>query len=158
MNFQDLQTTKLGNVGEKYISEFAQSKGAKAWTPKEEMSYPVDSICMKDWKPFGIEAKTKPKMKYYDFTGFDTNDYNSYADATQKGFPIYILFIDSITNSIYGNWMKELELQPKKYFNDGKLITFPMSAMTHYRYLSEEEVSELNELSQSKYYLNPQYF
>ena len=151
-NFQDLKTTQLGNLGEKYISEFAKSKGAKAWTPAQIESYPVDSICMKDWKPFGIEVKTKPRMKFYDFTGFDSDDYKKYVDANNEGFNIYVLFVDSVTNSIYGNWIKNLITQPKKYFNNDKLITFPLSGMTHYRYLNEEELSELNELSQSNYY------
>lgn len=147
-NFQNLTTTKLGNVGETYIVEFAKSKGAKPYIPAFDASFPVDSLCLKNGKVFSIEVKSKPRMLKYELTGFDLVDFETYKKLE---FPVYILFCDYITKSLYGNWISELDKQPKSYFT-GAVVTFPLSAMTIYRGLSNIEVEELKKYNQSKYY------
>jgi len=149
MDFQSLQTTKLGNVGEKYISEFAKYKNSKPYIPAYNASFPVDSICINEkGVAYSIEVKAKPRMLCYELTGFDLVDFKTYVNFS---LPVYILFCDHITKSIYGAWTSELDKQPKTYLSGG-IIAFPLTAMTIYRGLDYSEVKELEDLSQSKYY------
>jgi hypothetical protein len=148
MNFQDLTTTKLGNVGETYISEFAKSKGARPYIPAFDASFPVDSLCLKDGKIFSIEVKAKPRFQKYELTGYDLKDHQEYVSLE---FPVYVLFCDYVSRSVYGAWAKELDKQPKSYFSGG-VVAFPLSAMTIYRGLTQVEVEQLKKYNQSNYW------
>lgn len=148
-NFKDLTTTKLGDVGEKYITEFAQSKNAKPYIPAFNASFPVDSICVSGiGKLFAVEVKTKPRMLYYEMSGYDNVDHQTYINFS---IPVYVLFCDYVTKTMYGAWAKELDKQPKSYFTGG-IVAFPLSAMTVYRGLSNIEVEEVKKYNQSNYY------
>jgi hypothetical protein len=147
-NFQNLTTTKLGNVGEKYITEFAKSKGAKPYIPAFDASFPVDSLCLKNGKVFSIEVKSKPRFQHYQITGYDLKDHQEYISLD---FPVYVLFCDYVSKQIYGAWAKELDKMEKSYFTGG-VVAFPLSAMTIYRGLSNIEVEELKKYNQSKYW------
>ena len=85
-------------------------------------------------------------MMYYEQTGFDANDFSSYCNLP---FPIYILFIDHITKSIYGAWIATLK---RFSLPKGKLVLFPLDCMTHYRNLTLEEVEYIKELNASNYW------
>lgn len=146
-SFTALTTTKLGYRGEEFISEFAASKKSKAYIPAVSQSYPIDGLAITEKGVlYGIEVKTKPRLMYYEKTGFDAADWMTY---TNLPFPVYVLFVDYITKSIYGSWISNLKQfsEPK-----GNLVLFPLSAMTHYRYLNENEVEYIKELNGSKYY------
>ena len=147
-DFKSLTTTKLGDVGEKYISEFANSKGSKPYIPAYAASFPVDSLCLKDGKIFSVEVKAKPRFMHYELTGYDNKDHQTYINLD---FPVYVLFCDYVSRSIYGAWAKELDKQPKSYFTKN-IVAFPLSAMTIYRGLSIIEVDELKKYNQSKYH------
>ena len=95
--FKDLQTTILGDIGEKYINEFALAKGWKPYLPSIEQSNPVDSLCVrynddkKKYEFISIEVKTKASLKYLPSTGFDKNDFETYVNFPIK---VCILFVD----------------------------------------------------------------
>lgn len=147
MEFNNLQTTRLGDRGEQFIQEFAKSKCAKAYIPAIKESYPCDSIAIHSGGTlFGIEVKTKPRMKYYEQTGFDSNDFLAYCNL---GFPVYILFVDYVTKSIYGAFVSHLK---RFSLPKGKLVLFPLSCMTKYRDLTDDEVLYIKELNGSNYW------
>lgn len=152
-NFKELDTTKVGDIGETYIAEFAESKGMKHWIPGKDGSYPVDSICyhIKNKKHYAVEVKTKPRFKYKDLTGYDYNDHEFYL---QYEFPVYILFIDYYSKSIYGQWVKKLDEHKELMHmpNSVDTYTFPLNIMTKYRDLTEEEVEALKNGCKSTYY------
>ena len=145
--FSALTTTKLGKVGETYIAEFAKSKKSKAYIPAKDESYPVDSICISGNTIWFLEVKTKPRRKWYEDTGCDLNDFKLY--CTLDG-PVYILWADFITESLYGAWLDDLKPVLKE--EKGKYAYFPLSSMTTYRTLTTPEVEELKKLNRSKYY------
>lgn len=146
MNFNKLKTTRLGTIGEFYIPEFCKANSVKCYQPSTDGSYPVDSIGLNNkYEPFAIEVKTKARMIYYDETGMDSNDHIIYM---KMPFPVYVLFVDSLSKSIYGQWISKLD---KCKRIDGRITYYPLEVMEHYRDLSEAEVIELKSLSNSNY-------
>lgn len=150
MSFQDLHTTKLGNIGERYALEFANSKNSVPYIPALEGSAPVDSLMIKrdNYRVWSCEVKTKGRLKYYEKTGYDLNDHQSYCSMP---FPVYILFVDHITQSIYGAWVKDLDKDSSKEILKDKLAIFSLTAMTEHRKLEVIEVEELVKASYSNY-------
>jgi hypothetical protein len=146
-NFSSLTTTILGNYGETFIKEFALSKKLKPYIPALNESFPVDSICIgPTLKMCAIEAKTKPRMKFYEKTGYDKTDHSVYM---KLDIPVWVMFIDYISGSIYGQYAHKLD---KFKEIDKSWVLFPLSAMTEYRKITQSEREKLIELSHSKYY------
>ncbi len=76
-SFTALTTTQLGDIGERYIPEFARAKKIWPYTPAFNASFPVDSMHIsKDYKVCCIEVKTKPRLRYKKMrTGYDIADH-----------------------------------------------------------------------------------
>lgn len=147
MNFQKLKTTIAGNLGEAYIPQFCKAKNLKCYQPSWNDSFPVDSIMLDNKnKVYALEIKTKPKMLYYDRTGFDYVDYLTYLDFD---IPVYILFVDYIAKKIYGNWLTKLK---NNVIIDGKYVYFELKHMITYKELNEDEVLQLKNASNNTYY------
>jgi len=147
IDFNKLPTTILGAVGERYISEFAASKSSNAYIPAVLQSNPVDSICVHNsGKLWALELKTKPRRLYHADSGMDLNDFNTYLNFQ---VPVYLLFCDHITKTMYGQWAKKLE--PHKKI-EGKIVYFNLEYFDEYRKLKYDEVVELINLSTSNYW------
>lgn len=151
-SFLNLKTTRLGTKAEVIGSEFIQSKGYVPYAPAIDCPHPIDYIAMSGASQFYLDVKTKSRMLYYPFTGIDLKDANKYMEMK---IPVYLLFVDPASCSVYGQWMSKLDKQPTKIFpgneNREKVVTWPLSAMTFHRYLSESECDELKKLEQSNY-------
>jgi hypothetical protein len=145
MAFSDLNTTKLGYRGEAIASEFAAFHNSIAYSAPAK-SHPIDFVCLSTGKTWCLEVKTKPRMKYKDCTGFDSYDFWTYMDLPH---PVYVLFVDFITQSIYGNWLSALA--PFKQAQ-GSCYIFPLDKMIEYRRLTEKEIEELKMLNGSNYW------
>lgn len=149
--FNNLATTKLGNMGEGYIPEFCKAKNSKPYQPTNNGSNPIDGICImnKDKRIFGIEVKTKGSMLYKDATGMDKADHETYVNMNMN-IPIYILFVDWVRREIYGQWISKLKKVVEPLGDD--CVIYPLSSMDLYRKLSPMEIKALKEASNSKYY------
>lgn len=153
-NFEKLQTTILGNIGETYINEFATSFGFSPYTPSIKKSNPVDSLCigksMKTGKLeiISVEVKTKGRMIYHNCTGMDRIDWNIYLDFPN---PVCVLFVDHISKRIYYQWVKRLKKYVKDMPKRDDCVMFPLEHMITYRDLTPEEVKILEENSNSNY-------
>ncbi len=146
-DFNNLPTTKLGNIGEGFISEFCRAKKARSYGPSMDGSNPVDSFCINEsLRVFGIEVKTKARLSMENATGYDEDDHKKYL---AMDVPVYILFVDYLYRKIYGQWVKKLD-KVKQSFADGLLI-FPLEEMEIYRELTKDEIKELSEASNSNY-------
>lgn len=151
--FNSLQTTKLGRIGEKYMNEFASAKGAELYLPSNNGSFSTDGFCrdiVKRHIEYNLEVKTKPRMKFYAQTGYDLNDHYKYLSLCSH---TCIIFVDHIAQSIYYGWAHKLNADPGKIEQaDKNYVLFPLSAMTEYRKLTNQEIDELKKNSQSNYY------
>jgi uncharacterized protein (DUF779 family) len=63
--------------------------------------------------------------------------------------PVYVLFVDYISQSIYGNWIHKLQ---KNKTIQGRYTYYELSDMKEYRKLTKEEVDSLKKLSNNNYY------
>jgi len=145
-NFKNLKTTIYGDMGEAYTPEFCSVKQIKCYQPIEDASFPVDRLFIKNKKTYGLEIKTKPRMLYYNRTGMDTADDIEYINMD---IPVYILFIDYISKSMYGNWIHKLQ---KNKTVQGKYTYYELSDMKEYRKLTNDEVDVLKNASNNNYF------
>lgn len=141
-NFNNLRTTKKGTAAELLlINEFVLSKGYVPITPSVPMAHPWDAAGVSyatgevDWL---LDVKCKERLRSYPTIGIDTADLEKYSTYTK---PMYILFADTLSGEVYGNWL--CKLQPVETY--ARTTTFALSAMTHYRYLSVDELKYLKE-------------
>lgn len=149
MEFNDLQTTKFGTLAEDIvINEFILSKGYIPYKPSVSMSHPFDGIAatMSAGTEWYLDVKAKSRMVYMPMTGIDIADWNKYLTYKQ---PVYLLFCDPTMGEIYGQWCTRLINQPSNKYGD--VIVWPLSAMTHYRYMNESEIGALKQLENSNY-------
>lgn len=155
-NFEELQTTILGNIGESYISEFATSFGFSPYGPLIKKSNPVDSLCigksMKTGKLkfISIEVKTKGRMKMYPCTGMDRKDWEVYLSFPTK-IPVCVMFVDHISEKIYYQWVRNLENSVQPMPGRADCVMFDLDELVTYRDLTPEEVKILEENSNSNY-------
>lgn len=153
-NFNELQTTQYGDLGENFINEFATSVGCKAYQPSIKQSNPVDSInaCKNKktgkWTLASIEVKTKARMIYYPTTGMDKNDYELYLDFPA---PVCVVFVDWMQGEIYYQWISVLAKHVQPVKNNKHIVQFPLSCMKTYRKLTPEEIKQLKEFENSNY-------
>ena len=145
-NFKNLKTTIAGDAGEALSPEFCKVKEIKCYKPIEDASFPVDRLFIKNKKTYALEIKTKPKMLYYPMTGMDTADDIEYMNMD---ILVYVLFVDYISQSIYGNWIHKLQ---KNKTIQGRYTYYELSDMKEYRKLTKEEVDSLKKLSNNNYY------
>jgi hypothetical protein len=152
MEFKDFITTKYGMAAESIGSEFILNKGYEAYAPSFEGSHSIDYIALSGTSQFYLDVKCKAKMMYHPYTGIDERDVEKYKTL---GKDVYLLFVDVASCAVYGQWLKKLDNQPMKIF-PGKglkenVITWPLSGMSHYRYLTEQECESLKVYEQSNY-------
>jgi hypothetical protein len=147
MKFTDLKTTKLGTMAEDMlINEFVLAKGYIPFTPSVSMAHPIDVIAMSGASTWYMDVKCKSRMVYHPFTGIDRADWEKYIAYEH---PVYLLFADPSMGQVYGQWCKRLMDQPSKVYGD--VIVWPITGMTHYRYMTEAETNSLRELENSNY-------
>lgn len=152
MDFLDKTTTKFGTMAENMVgTEFITSKGYFPMMPAIGGPHPIDFVAMSGSSKFNLDVKCKSRMLYIPFTGIDKKDVEKY---NQLSDPTYLLFVDPASCSVYGQWLQRLNDQPSREFAGGgteSVITWPLSGMTHYRYLTEQECNELKQYEQSNY-------
>lgn len=153
-NFKNLETTKLGELAEKYLlAEFITSKGYLPMTNCLDGPHAVDGFAISkdaNKRPFLLEIKAKSRLKYYEGTGIDMNDYQYYLEYSKKQIPVYLLIADMLTGTAYGQWIERLtpfEINGAR----ADLAYLPLSAMTHYRDLTDVEIATLKSHENSNY-------
>ena len=144
--FTQLQTTKLGYAAEEMlINEFITSKGYTPFTPSNEGSHQIDALAFgKNGIEWMLDVKAKSRRLHYSDTGIDLADYHKYMSYDK---PVYILFADILTGTVYGNWISKLT--PNR---ENNIMYFPLDEMKEYRKLTQIEHATLKMLEQSKYY------
>jgi len=159
-SFYELDSTVLGEKGEEIAAKRLEKVGYTVAQFTRGISHPVDIVAYKRNKMTFFEIKTKAKMKYYDATGIDEADHETYTKlAEDYGVPVIILFVDYLTGSIYGGNIKDMQQHKKipRLKANGKenrkvdLIVYDLTRMKEFCKLTEEEILELESLSNSNY-------
>lgn len=169
-NFQKLQTTKKGNLGEYIVDKYLLNKNIIPYIPHPEnnTAHPFDRLCASRDKKnvFIAEVKTKASRNLYPDTGFNLKSYEEYKFIQDKyGIEIWIFFVDENINKIYGNKLSKLDIpidieykgrklkypliQPNNYGR--KIIYFPLACMVPVCDIDIELSQKLKELSTRNY-------
>lgn len=146
--FSALTTVKLSDYTEKlFIPEFSRKFNCKVYTPNEtNKSFPIDCIALSGFSMLGLDIKAKCRRKFYEDTGADTKDIETYL---MLPFDVYLLWVCPIEKRVYGNWLSVLN----EFKNVvGKYTYFPLNQMVDFRDLTQEETDYILRYTRSNYY------
>jgi len=158
-NFNDLQTTKKGEIGEDLVKKWLEEKGWVIYEPTTDGPHVFDKLAIKDKKQIMIiEVKTKARRNYYPDTGIDVRHYEGYKLITQiMKVDIFLVFVDEMIGQVYGNKLNFLE-EPietsdcTKYpLIENGIIYFPLERMYKIAILDTSKVLELRKLNTRNY-------
>lgn len=129
-NFNELTTTKKGNLGESIVDKYLLGKNIIPYIPhpENETAHPFDRLCASRDKKnvFIAEVKTKPSRNFYPDTGFDLRSYKQYKFIENKyGIEIWVFFVDENIKKVYGNKLSKLETPTEITYN-GKILKYPL--------------------------------
>ena len=127
-NWETLTTVQKGNIGEKLVQRFLESKGFICYKPVSDGAHPFDFLCVKEKRlAIAAEVKTKSLMSKYKATGFDQRSYEDYkAFAETHNMMIFIFFVDEHERKIYGNWLHVLEQKRVEWLKSGEKVIYPL--------------------------------
>lgn len=149
----DSREAKIGDVGEDIVDQRITDDWKYFVYSAPNGVHPIDRVAIGFNKtPFFYEVKTKPHMNW-GATGFNITSFENYKKINRPEMPVYVFFVDSVTGTVYGNTLDELQKEVKKgkfsfpriIFN-GKIIVFPLENMNTYWKLTKEEISRINTL------------
>jgi hypothetical protein len=156
-SWQNQNTVKKGNIGEKIVKEYLEREGYIIYKPDTSGSHPFDNLCASDQNIFVVEVKTKEARKYYPDTGVDVRHFNKYNNIKEKHkINVYLFFVDAKNAKIYGNELEELikpkmingQNYPLRYKN---IIYFPLENMITISQLTKQECENINKYNTKKY-------
>ena len=129
MKFSETIMYKKGIFGEHLFDEYIKSKGTiVSYKPMQEGKHPFDRLmASKDKKRlFVVDVKTVSARKKYPDTGISINHYKEYLYIQKKyGVPVWLVFVDSLNSSVYGNTLKEL-CKEVTINHNGKTLHYPI--------------------------------
>lgn len=135
-NFNELTTTKKGNLGESIVDKYLLGKNIIPYIPhpENETAHPFDRLCASRDKKnvFIAEVKTKPSRNFYPDTGINLKSYKEYKFIQDKySIEIWMFFVDENINKIYGNKLSKLDIPIEIVFK-GKTISYPLTQKNNY--------------------------
>lgn len=162
MNFQNLQTTIKGNIGESIIEEMLIKQGYVVYKTETDAPHPYDFLAVKNKTEFKIfEVKTKARMNRRAETGINQANFKYYMEAcTNHNMRLFLVFVDEKEARIYGNYLDVLE---QKHTENGKTYPYieqckggyvryyPLSKMRTIKHLNPEQVRILKDNSTRRY-------
>lgn len=125
----DLPSVKRGDIGEKLVNDFLVHRGYIPYSPDISKAHPFDRLVASSVGNmiFIAETKTKPARKWYPDTGIDVRHYEKYKlIQTKHNLRVFIFFVDTLVNKIYGGWLGDIE-KPKIICHNGKFIEYPLT-------------------------------
>ena len=161
--WENKKTVQKGNLGERIVQKFIESKGFIVYSAITEGAHAFDFLAIKDKKlAIAAEVKTKSLMNKYKATGFNKSQWQYYMNFSKKhNIQIFVFFVDEHLKKIYGNWLSVLEEQREQ---DGRIYPFdlttmygatirlyPFSAMKEIADIDDNTAQTLKDLSQRNY-------
>ena len=160
MSWEDKKEVKKGNIGERLVNQYLESRGWVIYKPITNKAHAFDKLCLKGKETLIIaEVKTKSRMNSYNATGFDTKHYEQYKKISEKyRMEVFVFFVDEGLGKIYGNKLSILSkhyeardgIYPRK-LNKGKIIIFSLEAMQPIANLKQESIEEIKGCSTRNY-------
>jgi hypothetical protein len=170
LNFSERKTTRKGAFGEAIVDKHMIAKGKIPYRPILDVAHPFDRLfATLDKKTVFIgDTKSKPAREYYPDTGFDVCHWLIYKYAYfHHNLDTYMAFVDEKRCKVYGQFLSILDVRrcirvqgkgdlwyPRtEHYKAGEIRYFPLAIMELVGDLSDEESSQLKNLSTR----NPKY-
>lgn len=144
-----------GEYGESIVRRLFEEKGYIVYNPKTKGAHPFDIFALNTGKPcIAADVKSKPRRILYPDTGISLKHYNIYLNFSKAhSMEFWIIFVDQNSGDIYGNTISKLDvpriIDNRTYpLNEDKTRYWPVKAMRFFHKLTDQEMKELNRLSQ----------
>lgn len=166
MQWHERSTVKKGDLGEMLVDKFLVDHDCIPYVPQADRAHPFDRLCATADKKtiFIAEVKSKARRTYYPDTGINTSHLADYQHIQEKhSIKVYLFFVDEDEKRIYGGWLNDLltprtvshQLKTISYpLQQGRVMYFPLEAMTDICPLDDESANELKKLSTRNYSYN----
>jgi Holliday junction resolvase len=145
---------KKGELGEKIIQEYLESKGWIVYFPfTKNKAHAFDILCtLNKEKVIAIDVKTKARMNKYNAQGINLKSYNEYLKFKEKmSIEFYLVFVDDKNGDVHTFEIgKEIE-----NFTIGKIIFWWIKDMKFMFNIGKEKIEELSKFDQRKYNYKP---
>ena len=127
MDWEDKETVKKGNIGERLVNDYLHKIGLIVYEPITDGAHAFDKLVAKGKERLIIaEVKTKAKRSYYPDTGINYRHYLEYKKISENhNLPVWLFFVDEVLGEIYGGKLSDLE-QPNSYELNGKNYSYPV--------------------------------
>lgn len=160
INFK--KALKKGAIGEEIIKDFLESKGWSVYQPFANKAHAFDMLAIKDKKnAIALDIKAKSRLDFIEATGVNTKHFETYKLFSEKHkMPFWIIFVDELQKTIYGNTIENLEKPVKtstrnypSTISNGNIRIWSLLSMKHISDLNEEQCNNLKSFNQrnSKY-------
>lgn len=162
-DFHNLQTTKLGDIGEEIVDKWLYMEGFDGWgtsdiyVPNHNGSHIIDRVMFLSGSVICFDVKTKSSRDLYSDVGIDTNDYKKYKMLANSGVHVMLFFVDVKLGKCYGGFLGDID---KEYYigrnryplhsqtSYGFDVTyFPIDIMKEYFVIEEEDLVRLRKFS-----------
>lgn len=154
------QAKAKGAVGESIVRNILEQKGWIVYQPMTDGAHQFDMLCIKDKKAaVAFDVKAKARMNFAACTGVNQVHFEEYQRFSERhNMPFWIVFVDELMRSVYGNSLDELE-RPitidgvrypySKATKFGKMLRlWSLSSMKSIAGLDDVNVAKLAALSQ----------
>lgn len=162
--FNNLRTTKLGDVGEEIVDNWFYLEGFDEWGTTDiysvdhEKSHIIDRVVFTGGSVICFDVKTKTSRDLYPDISIDTPDYKKYKSLAENGNYVMVFFVDYKLKKCYGGFLSGVRKEkgidsecwvdgrryPFHVDSYGKGVTYlPLQNMTDYFSLSDDDIERL---------------
>lgn len=163
-NFNNLKTTKLGDIGEELVDKWFYSEGFDGWGTSDiysvnhEKSHVIDRVVFASGSVICFDVKTKSSRDLYSDISIDTPDYKTYKKLAENGNYVMVFFVDYKLGRCYGGFLSgvrsekgidsECWIDGRRYphhvsSNSGGVTYLPLQNMTEFFDLSDDDLERL---------------
>ena len=163
-DFHNLQTTKLGDIGEELVDNFLYLEGFDGWGTSDiykvshEKSHIIDRVMFTAGSMIAFDVKTKSSRDLYPDISIDTPDYKTYKKLAENGNYVMVFFVDYKLKKCYGGFLSGIRIErgidsecyvngvryPYHVDSFGKSVTYlPLQNMTDYFDLTDNDIERL---------------
>ena len=160
----DLALAK-GEYGERIVRRILEAKGFVVYKPNTPGAHAFDALAIKDkQRCIALDVKAKARRNKYPDTGISVSHYRTYkAFSELHNMPFWIVFVDEMAGDIYGNTLEMLDREVTSngisypFEFQGKTRYWPLISMRLLHKLSEQEMLDLQNLSQRSHDYDPDF-
>lgn len=151
-----------GEIGEQIVRDHLEKKGWVVYQPKTTGAHCFDILAiLKKQTAIAMDVKAKSRLNKYPATGINQKHFEEYkAFGDKHVMPFWVIFVDEMQKTIYGNCLEELEKPrvvdgisyPFKMQTSGATVRiWPLEAMKQIATIDGDSAEKLTSFNQRNY-------